>query len=429
MDFLSFLCLNDLDFSIFKVESLNFTIMDRGRLYKCLKQKTWLWQRIFSHLYLAKFNLSPLDSEMEVEAAELIKLCHNEDDMEVMWNVVDFIDAYFDKVTKLIEDIQYCRPMSRQYDFVARIFKSELNMAVETLNLETVVDAYCVALINDFDMLALENELDAKYAEIFADMARKQNVLKRNLSLILETTYAMRYGENTADMNYRELVDMFVAKCGVEGIVKALKTAQTPETKLTADERECQAFAYYSPFFFSEEDMQKTVPGNNIFACVEDRLQIEHDDLEELQRLMSRQISSGNDDDDNDEVAEVLNLTHNAVYVDPQDRCVIDVRRGNPLYAHVYIEKFPEDKFNNSLPDFIRYHKGWLYTVEFVDDLKKIDELQLLNQRLNASKQGLLKLMKVCKEKPWLIMNGNVQRQMHILQSSLRTCYYISEKM
>ena len=402
--------------------------MDRSRLRECLKHKTWLWQRIFSHLYLAKFNLSPLDSEMEVEAAELIKLCHNEDDLEDMWNVVDFIDSYFEKFTKLIEDIQYCRPMSWQYDFVARIFKNELNMAVETLNLESVVDAYCVALINDFDVLALVDELDTKYAEIFADMAHKQNILKRNLSLILETTYSMRFGESTIGMNYRELVDMFVPKCGVEGVAKALKTAKTPETKLTSDERECQAFAYYSPFFFSEEDLQKTVAGSNIFACVEDRLQIEHDDLQELQRLMARQIGSG-DDDDNDEAAEVMNLTHNAVYVDPQDRCVIDVRRGDPLYAHVYIERFPEDELHNSLPDFIRYHKGWLYTVEFVDDLKQIEELQVLNQRLNASKQGILKLMKVCKEKPWLMLNGNVQRQMHMLQSSLRTCYYISEKM
>ncbi len=402
--------------------------MDKGKLRECLKHKTWLWQRFFSHFYLAKFNLSPLDSEMEVEAAELIKLCHNEDDVEDMWNVVDFVDDGYDKFEKLINDFQYCRPMSWQYDFVAQIFKTELNMAVEVLNKESIVDAYCVALINDFDILALVNELDAKYAGIFADMARKQNVLKRNLSLILETSYAMRFGETTAYMNYRELVDMFVAKCGVEGIVKALKTAQTPETKLTSDEKECQAFTYYSPFFFSEEDLQKTVPGSNIFACVEDRLQIEHDDLQELQNLKARQIGSGDDDDD-DEAAEVLNLSHNAVYVDPLDRCVIDVRRGNPLYAHVYIEKFPEDELHNSLPDFIRYHKGWLYTVEFVDDLKQVEELQVLNQRLSATKQGILRLMRAFKEKPWLALNGNFQRQMHFLQNNLRTCYYISEKL
>lgn len=401
--------------------------MDRGKLRECLKHKTWLWQRVFNHLYLAKFNLSPIDSEMEVEAAELIKLCHNEDDVEDMWNMVDFIDAYYGEFSKIIEDIQYCRPLSWQYDFVARIFHDKLNMAVETLNFEAIVDAYCVAVINDFDIRSLVNELDDKYAEIFATMARKQNVLKRNLSLILETTYSVSYGANTADMNYRELVDEFVAKCGVEGIAKALKTAQTPETKLTADEKECQAYAYYSPFFFSEDDLQKTVAGSNIFACVEDMLQIEHDDLEELEKLMARQIGSGDDDDD--EVAEVLNMSHNAVYVDPQDRCVIDVRRGNPLYAHVYIEKFPEDDLHNSLPDFIRYHKGWLYTVEFVDDLKKIEELQSLNQRLNATKQGISKLMQACRKNPLVAMNGVFQRKMYELQSNLRTCYYISHVM
>ena len=133
------------------------------------------------------------------------------------------------------------------------------------------------------------------------------------------------------------------------------------------------------------------------------------------------------DDDENDHIKEMLSLTHHAIFVDPTERCLIDVQRTEPLYAHVYVERFPQDDLNNSLPDFIRYDKGWLFTVEFVEDIKQVEVAEKMNKLINRCKQEIIKLERACLETPGLALNGMFQQRYSQLNAMLRSFYCISD--
>ena len=404
--------------------------MDRRKLQNCLSHKSWLWQKIFAHFYLTPMGISPFDLKTEFEAQTAVRFCRNEDDLTALWELVEYLDFHEKEFVGAIEDIHYCRPIPWQYDFVQKVFELTQNQQLKFFDLDSVVDAFCLGLMTkNVDLSAIMQELDKSYDMLYATVAHKQNILRRNLSLTLETMYPQRFFEDTSELNCRELVDLFISRAGVEGIAKALKSARTADIKLTPEERACLAFSYYSPYFSDEvEAKQKDVPGCSVFDCTEDRLQDEEAQLEQIRAFVAEHYNNEDEeDDDNDEIAAVLKKTHNAVYVDPQERCVIDVVRHEPLYAHVYIEKFPQDDLNNSLPDFVRCHKGLLYTVEFVDDLKQLDVAQELNQRLNAIKSEALRLERACMDNPYLPLNGNFQRKVEQLRQNRRTCFYLSD--
>lgn len=48
-------------------------------------------------------------------------------------------------------------------------------------------------------------------------------LLKRNFSLILETTVHQRDSENAGKLNFCELVDTYLPACGLKGIDEALR--------------------------------------------------------------------------------------------------------------------------------------------------------------------------------------------------------------
>ena len=116
-------------------------------------------------------------------------------------------------------------------------------------------------------MPELTRELDDTYHKLYAKIAHKQMLLKRNFSLILETTVHQRDSENAGKLNFRELVDTYLPACGLKGIDEALRQAETAETKLSAEERAVWGFSYYSPYFLNEAELQKVKFLTAVFFC------------------------------------------------------------------------------------------------------------------------------------------------------------------
>ena len=230
----------------------------------------------------------------------------------------------------------------------------------------------------------------------------------------------------SANLNFRELVDCYVPKLGVKKVIEALKKAYTSETELSSEEDEVLALVYCTPYFQDDVDgIAPNVPGRLLSACIADRLAREQEFLENLRCKPER--FNNDDDEASDEIEEILAQTHSPVYLDTAERCLIDVQHGtNPLYAHVYIEKFPQDDLNNSLPDFIRYKKGRLFTVEFVEDLKALDVADELNKRLNAFKYEMLRLEKACSQNQQLLHDASFLRQYFTMKRLYDSCFYIS---
>lgn len=407
--------------------------MNVQRLKDYLSHKTWLWQRIFGHFYLAKYGLkmSQLRGlKGDLDASALIIFCRNEDDLNEFWSVAEDIDQREETLIGAIEDLRYCRPLSWQYDFVATVSDRLKTNLLQSLQLDSVADAYCMALLNGIDTARLIADLDGKYSTIFASAGRKTNLLRRNFSLILETKMPSYRHDNNAGLNFREIVERYISRCGVTDLVKMLKTARTAETKMTHDENECLSLAYYSPYFGDEIDViAPNVPGCTIAQCVAYQLEKETNFLESLRAVIAQCGSDDDDDDDEkDRLKEMLSLTHHAIFVDPTERCLIDVQRTTkPLYAHVYIEKFPQDDLNNSLPDFIRYEKGWLFTVEFVEDIKQLEVAQKMSKLINRCKQEIIRLERTCLKNPGLALNGMFQQRYAQLNQMLRSFYCICD--
>ena len=398
--------------------------MNISRIIDYFSQKSWMWQRAYCNFYLLIHHLYGIKCKTEIEPAMLARCCQNVDDLEKMWELGEYLDSTEKEMTNLIGTYRFCRPIPWQYDFVEMIAeKSEINIR-QTLNIDAIIDAYCIAIYSDnVQLSSVVQELDAQYAALYDSAARKQNLLKRNFSLILENLKP-HCRISTADLNFRELVETFLPLCGYDAVVKALRQATTAEVKLTPEERAALGFAYYSPYFCDEVELQfGKIPGSNIFSCTEGRLQEEC----EYREYLKQERWKPHDEDEEDDITDALEEKHNAVFVDPQERCLIDTHYGEVLYANVYIERFPEDFLNNSLPDFIRCHKGRLYTIEFVDDIKKLDAAQELVERLNGINFKMLQLEReqLTSGKPdW---SPDAREKYAELSAERVSCYYVCD--
>lgn len=404
--------------------------MNIDKLREYLDHKTWLGRRIFGNYYRERYGLKHQkfqDLTDEFDANSFVVSCNSEEDIQLFWLVAKEVDSQEEELVNAIEDLHFCRPIPWQYDFVEKVSALTGVNLLQTFGFGAVVDAYCTAKIYQLHLTELIDDLDSRYAIIFAKAKEKTNLLRRNFSLVLETVGSRYCYVNNANLNFRELVDRYVSKIGIRGLVEALKKARTDETRLTVGENAVMSMAYCSPFFLEETDgIAPHIPGRLLSACVADRLAQEQVYLENLHQQASH---FGNDDDDdaNDGIKSILEQTHCPIYLDPTEKCLIDVQRDSrPLYAHVYIEKFPKDDLNNSLPDFIQFKKGYLYTVEFVEDIKTLEVATELNRKLNAVKQELIRLGRACIENQRLIHDPQFQKRYHATERLLSSCFYVS---
>lgn len=399
--------------------------MNIRHIIDCFSQKGWTWQRMFCNFYLLEHNLYGIKSKIDIVPAMLVRCCRNVDDLQEMWKLAEYLDSTEQEILQLIGTYRYCRSIPWQYDFVETVEKRAGIPIRQTLNLDAITDAYCIASYSDdVDLPALVRQLDEQYRLLYASVAQKQNVLKRNFSLVLDSLKHYRKAENAAGMNFRELVEEYLPACGLPAIVQALQQATTADIKITPEERAALGFAYYSPYFWDELELEcGRIPNSTVFACVEGRLRDER-----AYRLhLEQQRWQKHDEDEEDEITDALEETHNAVYVDPQERCLIDTHYGDIMYANVYIERMPEDFLNNSLPDFIRYHKGFLYTIEFVDDIKQLDVAQKLIMRLNDVNRKMIQLEREQMTSGNSDWSQDRRQKYEKLNEERASCYYVCD--
>lgn len=403
--------------------------MNISYLKKSLSHKSWLWWRIFGNFYRSRYGLNAeqwQDLKEKLNNSAFLVFCRNENDLTRLLKMVKEVDGQKERFTEAIQDLRFCRPLSWQYDFVKDVSERIGTDLLQTLEIDTLTDAYCLAYLNNLDMVKLIADLDCKYEVIFKSTAHKIDLLRRNFSLLLEVMAPRCYGDNNAELSFREIVERYVSRLGVKGLIDVLKKAHTPETKLSADENEVLTLAYFSPYLSDKfESIAPQVPGCDIAACLASRFVEETAYLEYLQEIVNRLSDDEDDEDEDDKAKEILAAKHCPVYFDPTERCLIDIQRTLPIYAHVYIEKFPQDDLNNSLPDFIQYKKGCFYTVEFVDDIKELAVAETLNQKLNAVKQEMLRLEKMCMENPGLSVNIAFRHKYAFLSNMYSQCFCI----
>lgn len=400
--------------------------MNTKKLLEFISHKTWLWQRVFRNFYVGIHQLEDVIAKTDLQISTIIRLCRNVDDLNDLWDLAETLDSYEDEILGTIQDIRFCKPIPWQYDFLQFILENTEMPIEKTLDLETIADAYCAALmVKDLDTAKLFADLDKTYDELYASTAHKEILLRRNLSLVLENSFSRRFGDDISKLNSRELVDYYLPRCGIKGLTQALKTARTDDIKLTPEERACLGYSYYSPFFCDAIELRQQIPGSTVFACVEDQLKNEQEYRQNLQAHLRRT----EDEDEEDALDDELERQHHFLFVDPLDRCLMDFRLGDVVYANVYVQKFTGDDLNNSLPDFIRLHKGLLYTVEFVDDFSAVEAAQDFLKYFNAVKMAIMQLEKLCAANPLMSWQPTIRMQHQKLEKELSQCYYLACKM
>ena len=396
--------------------------MDTKKILDHFSHKTWLWQRVFRDFYVALHNLYDLTAEKDLPLTTIVRLCRNEDDINELWSLVELIDSMEDDILGEIKDLSFCRPVPWQYDFMQEVIDTLKLPYTTNLCIETMTDVYCAALLNKtFEISKCKNRLDNTYRTLYDAVSRKENLLRRNLELQLESTYPPRWGQSSSGLNCRELVDFYLPRCGIKGMQHALKEARTTDIKLTPEERACLGYSYYSPFVCDEGDLLK------VFACVEDHLQREMAYRRELEDAV-RKAEDEEDDETEENIRERLNREHYCLFIDPMDRCLMDIRTGEITYANVYVEKFPDDNLNNSLTDFIRLNKGCLYTVEFVENISELEVAQDFLNYLNHVKSTLIQMEKMMRAESAMDWNPMLRNRYQKMQEEFSRCYYISEK-
>jgi len=431
----------------------------KQKLRKYLDEQDLSWQILFGLFFLNDVGL--LKEQFEFDIRDAVKFAEDEQDFENVYSIIEFLEFHEDEICATLQKLRF-KPISWQYDFIERVSAAADYKITQTLDRDALATAYgYTLLVPEINFQRLCEELDAKYIELFRSANNKMQKLKRNFVLALE---CMLWQEDGADkMNFRELLNLYVPRAGINAVIEAYKHALSPDVKLSTEEKECLAFAYYSPFFCDEVNIaQGNMPEGSIFFCAETRLQEDKDFYTHHRNFFEDDDEEydGDDDDDDDEneydgyddendddasdssekslYERILNcddisfkdsapFNHLAVYIDPLQRCIIDTMLCDDAYANVYIEKFPMEKLNCTLPDFIRYHKGCFYTVEFVDNVKEVDIAQKLNRNVSAYENEINRLKsELNSPKLSLFERYQLEGKLSTAEDQLSDCYFIS---
>lgn len=349
--------------------------MNRKELKDYLLSKDCQWQAIFCRIYLHSHGIAPDELESEFNIGNAVKFCQNEDAVIELWELVDFVESYYLEISEDVSEIRYSKPILWQKNFVDLICSTTGSAKIHSFELDAIIYAYATALSNpDIDLKTIIRTLDAKYQAIHDLLQKKFTLLKRNFLLQLEFEYGQQSRAAIKDLSFSAILQMYASKATTEGLINAYRTACTRELKLSAEEVANLAFAYYSPYITDEIDTrQNKTPDGCLFSFVHDCMKNGQEYAQKSTRLAHF------DSEENEDEAEMYQpLEHDAAFADPQNECVIDVCLQHTLYANVYIQKFPKFCLKNTLPDFLILRKNFLYSVEFVDNLKDIpvaDEL------------------------------------------------------
>lgn len=413
----------------------------KQKLRAYIDEQEMSWQILFGIFYLDSLGLAKENFEFDIRS--VAKFCETEEDYEAVYKIADFLNFHEDEIAETLQKLRF-RPVSWQYDFVKRVSELSGYEIIQTLGRDALVMAYGYALITpEINIDALTAELDAEYAKLFKSAGVKMRKLKRNFMLALDS---MLWTEKDADkLNFRELLTRYVPHAGISAVIKAYKLAVSPDVKLTSDEKSCLAFAYYSPFFYDEVNVASgAMPGGSVFSCAETCMTEDKAFFDRNRDFYEGGEEEDDDDDDKENAADEKQpqkeenpedkvfkdsspFNHLAVYVDPLQRCVIDSMLCDNAYGNVYIEKFASEKLNSSLPDFIRYHKGCLYTIEFVDNLKKLDVAQKLNYCVGFYEQKIKKLVTELKSGDLSDQETfKLESKLDEAEDHLADCYFIS---
>lgn len=417
----------------------------KQKLRKYFREQSSSWQILFGILFLNHFNLTRENFEFDIRDA--IKLCNDEQDFENIYSIIEYLEYHEDEITETLQNLQF-KPISWQYDFIENISALSGFKITQTLGKDALATAYGYALVvPEINFNQICQELDDKYLKLFSSASAKMQKLKRNFILALEC--ALWEEDGIDKMNFRELLNIYIPRAGINEVIRAYKQALSPDVKLTKDEKECLAFAYYSPFFCDEVNIAHgAMPEGSIFFCTETKLQEDKDlfarnrnyfedyddntdfEQEDDDEEYDEENAPNADDEDDDDICfdDSAPFNHLALYVDPLQRCVIDSMLCDDAYANVYIQKFPLEKLNNSLPDFIRYNKGCLYTVEFVKDVKDLDVVQKLNHHINSYQEAIEQLNNELKYSSGLSLaeRFKIENKLSIKENLLNECFFVS---
>lgn len=397
---------------------------------------------MFGLFYLKKMGFHGKDVDFDI--LDAVRFCNDEQDFELVYEIIEYLDFHREELGEMIAKLK-ARPIPWQYDFVEKVSEASGCKIIQTLECGTLYETYGYALLTeDLDIEQLVDELDSKYRALFQSAAKKMRTLKRNFVLAMECMLgADKEAEN---LSFRELLEHYVPLCGIDDVINVYKHAVTDEIKLSADERNCLAYAYYSPYFYDDIRLaQGKVPEGSVFSCVEAMMMEDKNYFQKNRSLFEDADDDDDDDEDfeerdfNDddeedmlEESEVdddddIALSHIGIYMDPEQRCIVDSVIGDNAYAKVYIERLPNEEFTVLLPDFIRYHRGCLYSVEFVENLHELPITTKLNREIMSCYKKIKQLNEeMCADNLEPSRYSLLASKLKAVEGELLDCYFVS---
>lgn len=395
--------------------------MNIQKIIDHVSNKEQMWRAVFCCFYLQQKNLfkdlylrlTKNGRHFDVDPRKLVAFSHSIDELEQVWELVEFVDSNEQKISEELAKIMYLRPMPWVADFVDEVTKVVGYQVVKCFQISELCYLYCLALQEkSLDLEILYAKLDVKYSKIFANASLKQRQLKRNFLLLLEDYYGCVNWLTSEKSTFREIINAFLPKCGDEGIIDALKKAKTPDLRLTPGENACYGYLYYTPFVEQKNEYQDgEILEGCLFSCVEKHIQSCRDMLMELSQRVAH--------DENFELPQ-----HDLTYIDPFENCLIEVRYEDNFLTNVYVEKFSGAFLVNSLSDFVGYRNGCLYTIELVDCLRDVSVFDEIFSHVNAIKQKILALEKKSHRNPEFASSGEYALKLHNLMANLNCFYY-----
>lgn len=237
----------------------------------------------------------------------------------------------------------------------------------------------------NFSIRYLFDEIDKKYFRYIISVNSKFAELKRNLILTLECQAGIQIPIEANLASFATILSVYAKDVKIEKFVDSLKFAETNKLKLLFDEQEFLNFSYYSPVICDDANLEMGIQlDGSLFSCIYNYLKV-------LQKYWNLVYGVNIDDE------EFPKMDTYNVFIDSTMKCFVRTHLNDRFYSNVYIECVPGNKFHYLQKDFIQYQGGFLYTVEFVEDINRIKDVCDLKAKIAENKQKLENFEKLYK--------------------------------
>ncbi len=338
--------------------------MNKEQLKQFVASHDLYWQAIFINYHLAYYpKLRDCNEDATVSCMKCIDNATTPKELDEIEKSIKMVNDNYKKITTLIYHLLNLRPVYWQIDLLKTVKNAFALDFPLSLDENVVLAVICIAIRKFGDNIyPIIEFIDQRYNQKMEYLNEKTDLTKQILLQSLENDYGKMSNRPLKELTFREIINMYVHKVGYQNVLdKVIFSQNQSDTILNPDDWLLINNTYYTLGFNDTKNLEEnTSLLGSITTTVNNQLDGLAETYKKYEEAHQKKLSFPD---------------QSTFYIDPRKKCILNVHVSENMYGHIYILQDKHFSIKHSYTDYVVNHKGFLYTIEFVNSFKEFQQL------------------------------------------------------